>query len=59
MNNTVLFWRQVLEHIINVTLTLASCILVIREVLGEANAGNFLSIIELLSRYDHVLKELP
>ena len=59
--DTVLFLRQVSERIINDTLSLVSCILAFRghrKVLGEENAANFLSIIELLSRYDHVLKEL-
>uniref|UniRef100_A0A3B4ZPX6 DUF4371 domain-containing protein n=1 Tax=Stegastes partitus TaxID=144197 RepID=A0A3B4ZPX6_9TELE len=61
VHNATLFWRQVLEHSVNVTLTLASCNLTFRghgEVLGQGNAGNFLSIIKLLARYDPVLKEL-
>uniref|UniRef100_H3B0B3 DUF4371 domain-containing protein n=1 Tax=Latimeria chalumnae TaxID=7897 RepID=H3B0B3_LATCH len=55
------FWRQVLEHLINVTLTLSMCNLAFRghrEVLGHANSGNFLSIVELLAKYDPVLKQL-
>lgn len=61
IRNAALFWRGVLERIVNVTLTLASCNLSFRahrEILGQPNSGNFLSIIELLARYDPVLKEL-
>ena len=61
IRNAANFWRQVLERIVNVTLTLASCNLAFRghrEAIGKANSGNFLSIIELLARYDPVLKEL-
>uniref|UniRef100_H3A5Y3 DUF4371 domain-containing protein n=1 Tax=Latimeria chalumnae TaxID=7897 RepID=H3A5Y3_LATCH len=55
------FWRQVLERLINVTLTLSMCNLAFRghrEVLGHANSGNFLLIMELLAKYDPVLKQL-
>uniref|UniRef100_A0A087XID9 Uncharacterized protein n=1 Tax=Poecilia formosa TaxID=48698 RepID=A0A087XID9_POEFO len=51
----------ILERIVNVTLTLTSCNLALRghrEVLGQGNAGNLLSIIELLARYDPVLTKL-
>ena len=61
VRKAAMFWRGVLERIVNVTLTLASCNLAFRghrEAIGQGNAGNFLSIIELLSRYDPVLKEL-
>ena len=55
------FWRKVVERILNVTLTLATCNLAFRgtsERLEHSNKGNFLSIIELLSKYDPVLQEL-
>ena len=51
-----------LERIVNATLTLALCNLAFSwmhcEKLGQVNSGNFLSIIELLSFYVPVLKEL-
>lgn len=56
VRNAALFWRQVLERFVNVTLTLA--FRGHREVLSQGNAGNFLSIIELLARFNSVLKEL-
>ena len=55
------FWTQVLKRVTDVTLTLASCKLSFRahrEKIGELNSGNFLSVIELLARYDPVLEEL-
>lgn len=61
VRNAALFGRQVLERIVNVTLTLATCNLAFRghrEILGQPNSGNFLAIIELLARYDPVLQEL-
>ena len=59
--NAANYWRQVLERIINVTVTLATCNLSFRghrEIIRQSNSGNFLSIIQLLARYDPVLKEL-
>ncbi|KAK1884134.1 Zinc finger MYM-type protein 1 [Dissostichus eleginoides] len=59
--NAANYWRQVLERIVNVTITLATCNLAFRghrEILGQPNSGNFLSMIELLACYDPVLKEL-
>ena len=53
------YWTAVLTRITDVTLTLACCDLAFqghREKLGEPNSGNFLSIIDLLIRYDPVLK---
>uniref|UniRef100_H3AP21 DUF4371 domain-containing protein n=1 Tax=Latimeria chalumnae TaxID=7897 RepID=H3AP21_LATCH len=53
--------KQVLERLINVTLTLSMCNLAFRghrKVLGHANSGNFLSIVELLAKYNPVLKQL-
>ena len=61
MRNAALFWRQVLERIVNVMLTLACCNISFRghrEVLEQPNGGNFLAIIELLAGYDPVLKDL-
>ena len=55
------FWRQVLHRVINVTLTLAVNNIPFRghrEKVGEINSGNFLSIIELLAKYDPVLEDL-
>ncbi|KAG8540294.1 hypothetical protein GDO81_019541 [Engystomops pustulosus] len=55
------FWRQALQRIVNVTLTMAMANLPFRghrENLGEINNGNFLSIIQLLADYDPVLHEL-
>ena len=52
------YWTSVLTRITDVTLTLASCNLAFRghrEKVGEPSSGNFLSIVELLSRYDPVL----
>ena len=55
------FWSGVLTRIVDVTLTLASCNVAFRadhEKLGEINNGNFLSVIELLGRYDPILQRL-
>lgn len=55
------FWRQVIERLINVTLTLAMNNIPFRghrEILGHSNSGNFLAIVELLAKYDPVLNEL-
>ena len=52
------YWTSVLTRITDVTLTLASCNLAFRghrEKVGEPSSGNFLSIVELLFRYDPVL----
>ena len=55
------FWKQVLDRVINVTLTLATSNMPFRghrETIGKANSGNFLSIIELIAKYDPVLQDL-
>ena len=55
------FWKQVLHRIVNVTLTLASCNLAFRghrEKIGKPHSGNFLAVVELLSKYDPVLAKL-
>lgn len=61
VRNAANYWRQILEHIINVTITLATCNLSFtghREITGQSNSGNFLRIIYLLAHFDPVLKEL-
>lgn len=53
------FWRQVLDRLINVTLTLATNNMAFRghrEIIGQMNSGNFLSLVELMAKYDPVLK---
>jgi len=55
------FWRKVLERFLDVTLMLATCNLAFRgrsDKLVDSNKGNFLSVIELLAKYDPVLKNL-
>jgi len=60
------YWRQVIERIINVTLMLATSNLAFRghreynDDVGtnNENSGNFLSVINLLARYDPVLEKL-
>ena len=52
------FWQNILERLVNVTLTLAKYNLPFRgssEELSKDNKGNFLSIIQLLAKYDTVL----
>lgn len=54
-------WYKILHRIVNVTLTLASCNLAFRghrEEIGKPNSGNFLAVVELLAKYDHVLQDL-
>ena len=55
------FWQNVLERLVNVALMLTKCNLPIRgssEELPKDNKGNFLSIIQLLARYNTVLDKL-
>ena len=55
------FWQNVLEKLVNVTLVLAKCNLPFRgssEELLRDTQGNFLSIIQLLAKYDTVLDKL-
>lgn len=56
------FWRQVLDRVINVTLSLAMSNLSFRRHdeydESQENRSNFLSLITLLSKYDPVLKRL-
>lgn len=61
LKREVSFWTKVLTRITDVTLTLASCNLAFRghrEKIGEVNTGNVLAVIELLARYDPILREL-
>lgn len=54
-------WRKILERVIDVTLTLASCNMPFRghdESENSKNPGAFISIIKLLSKYDPVLQNL-
>ena len=54
-------WQKVLERLLNVTLMLAMCNLPFRgstEEVSNANKGNFLSIIQLIAKYDSVLDKL-
>ena len=55
------FWQNVLERLVNVTLMLAKCNLPFRgssKELLKNNKSSFLSIIQLLARYDIVLDKL-
>lgn len=58
------FWRQVLTRLLDVTLTLSTCNLAFRGHRENADSsdpsskGNFLSIVELLGKYDPILQEL-
>ncbi|GBP77884.1 hypothetical protein EVAR_54267_1 [Eumeta japonica] len=58
------FWRQVLSRLLEVTLILSTCNLAFRGHREKADSndpsslGNFLSIIELLRKYDPILQEL-
>ena len=55
------FLQKVLERLVNVTLMLAKCNLPFcrsSEELSKDNKGNFLSIMQLLAKYDTVLDNL-
>lgn len=57
------YWRKVIDRLLNITITLATCNLPFRghrEQIGinDGQNGNFLSIVELLANYDPILKEL-
>lgn len=55
-------WVQILDRIINVTLTLATSNLAFRghfdSLNAEVSSGNFLNIIKLLAKYDPILNNL-
>ncbi|XP_051168609.1 zinc finger MYM-type protein 1-like [Leptopilina boulardi] len=55
------FWRKVIERLLDVTLMMASCNLAFRgscENIQDRGKGNFLSIVQLLAKYDPILQEL-
>lgn len=55
------FWRKILQRILDVTMMLATCNLAFRgssDNIEDSNKGNFLSVIDLLAKYDPVLSEL-
>ena len=55
------FWQKILERLLNVNLMLAMCNLPFRgstEEVSNENKGNFLSIIQLIAKYDSVLDKL-
>ena len=55
------FWYQVLERLVDIIFTLVAGNLPLRghrEKLGELGSGNFLSIVELVAKYNSELKEL-
>lgn len=59
--NSVHFWKQVLKRLIDLTSKLASCNISFQghhEIIRETNNGNFLLIVELLSKYDPILSKL-
>ena len=56
-----MYWTQIIERIVNVTLTLATQNLAFRGHREESKGGNcgkFLAIIDLLSKYDPLLENL-
>ena len=56
------YWRLVLDHIVNLIMTLSRCNLAFRghreQDDDEASHGNFLQFIHLIARYDPVLENL-
>ena len=56
------FWRMVLQRLFDVIITLATSSLALRghreDLSVEGYHGNFLSIVKLVSRYDHVLHQV-
>lgn len=55
------FWYQVLERLTDIIFTLAAGNLPLRghrEQLGKLGSGNFLTLVELVAKYDPVLNEL-
>lgn len=57
----MLFWKEILKRIIDITLILVSPNLAFRghhKHSDELRSGNFLAIIELLAKYDATLSKL-
>ena len=55
------FWSKVLIRLLDITITLAENNLAFRghsEVVGKPQSGNFLALVDMLSKYDPVLDEL-
>lgn len=56
------FWKMVLQRLFDVILTLAKSSLALRghreNLSEEGYHGNFLSVVELLARYDHILRQV-
>ena len=54
------YWFSVLQRLVDVTFTLASCNLAFRshrEEVSSLGSGHFLAMVTLLAQYDPVLKE--
>ncbi|XP_065644454.1 zinc finger MYM-type protein 5-like [Hydra vulgaris] len=61
LHNERIFWRAVLERILDITLFLSGRNLAFRgsdTAIGSKSNGNFLGVFELLAKYDTVLNEL-
>lgn len=56
------FWRQVLRRLFDIIITLAKSSLALRghreDLTEEGNYGNFLSVVQLVARYDHILRQV-
>lgn len=56
------FWKMVLQRLFDIILTLAKSSLALRghqeDLSQEGNHGNFLSFVELVARYDHILRQV-
>lgn len=56
------FWKMVLQRLFDIILTLAKSSLALRghqeDLSQEGNHENFLSFVELVVRYDHILRQV-